>query len=272
MPHTGQLRFATGSVAFWARLIFIPRHTPTSYPLPPLSRRASPFFPRSELANHMGVGLPQDAAAAASAHPPGCECSRFASLMGFHADELRNTGMRPPEQLAAEAAAAFAAQTTAVAAVPQPHIPSGGGGGSGFGMAVDGGAAFSGRDLAAEEAASESACARRESRGIHMDGGCVDGDMCMDVDGAASSATHHHHHHSAASSAGACGATGSSASSGAACGDRLRSTGSSRDAAASSSGGGEAGYSVVARSVDRPRRVVGWDGSGSALGTVRPDR
>ena len=41
----------------------------------------APFPLCSELANHMGVGLPPDVSAA---HAPGCECHRYAGLMGFN--------------------------------------------------------------------------------------------------------------------------------------------------------------------------------------------
>lgn len=58
----------------------------------------------SELANHMGLGVPPEASALNT-----CDCASVAHLMAYHSDDLRHTGMRTTSELTAETMAAYTA-------------------------------------------------------------------------------------------------------------------------------------------------------------------
>ena len=66
------------------------RPTPLGSPLHTTTTSSTEYF--SELANHMGIGVPHDPLAP----PPTCECARAAAGMVFEKEEVRWTGMTLP--------------------------------------------------------------------------------------------------------------------------------------------------------------------------------
>lgn len=145
-----------------------------------------------ELGNHMGVGVPPELLAHNT-----CNCARFAPAIAYAGEELRHTGMRPLDAMAAESLAAFAASGGAAGSdAASAGASAAGGGGMGGGMATDesaaaaagsaaagggGAAGFAGSGFAASGGAAGGGSARAGGLAGGSSGGGRGG---MDVDGA----------------------------------------------------------------------------------------